>query len=120
MWCKLCRQDVPAFLSVGKQSLCCPRCGEAIGADRPKATDQLPVYDNWELDEQLRHIGRVLHTAKEKDRESASIERREAIRVDPPHAGPPGWHLPGPSPGMTQTAVSRSGRYPRTHNYARR
>jgi hypothetical protein len=93
-------------LSGDKQNLCCPRCGEAIGVDRPKATDQSPALDSWELDEQLRHIGRVLHTAKEKDPQPESIERREAIRIDLSHAGPPEWHVPATSPGQPRRARS--------------
>ena len=104
MWCKLCRQDVPAFLSGDKRNLCCPRCGGAIGVDRPKATDQSTALDSWELDEQLRHIGRVLNTAKEKDHPPEPIERREAIRIDLPHAGPPERHLPATSPDKPRRA----------------
>ncbi len=78
MWCKTCRQDVPALSSADRQSLYCPRCGEAVCVDLREASDEagtaddpsgasatpadkLPWYDGWELDEQLRHIERVLH-----------------------------------------------------------
>ena len=38
MWCRDCRQDVPALPSADQQTLCCPRCGEAICADTTRRT----------------------------------------------------------------------------------
>ena len=87
MWCKECRQDVPALPSGEKQSLCCPRCGENLCAEPQTAADrgsancradesvtapfnsihQPPAYDCWELGEELQHIHRVLHVGKAGD-----------------------------------------------------
>ena len=51
---------------------------------------KLPWYDAWELDEQLRHIERVLHSASQP-RESRR-KRRSRIRPLPmPHG--PDWHV---------------------------
>lgn len=94
MWCKDCRQDVPALPSGDQQSLCCPRCGEALCADSPETTGQPSTYDGWEMDEQLKHIEQVLRITKTKDRDAEAIYRREASRLDPPHAAPTAWHMP--------------------------
>ena len=98
MWCKQCRQDVPALPSGDKQGLCCPRCGEEVCVAPPKAAGQSPAYDGWELDEQLRHIEQVLQTAKMKGGEAGAIYHREASRFDLPHAGTAGWHAPATRP----------------------
>ena len=94
MWCKHCRQDVPALPLGDTQCLCCPRCGEEICAGPPETADQSPAYDGWELDEQLRHIERVLQTAQVKGREAKAIYQREASHFDLPHTGPAAWHVP--------------------------
>jgi hypothetical protein len=95
MWCKGCRQDVPALPSGDSQTLCCPRCGTALCADPNKsaAVDQLPGYDSWELDEQLQHIQRILQIGKATDRDSDAAARREVARFDPPQAGLSGQHV---------------------------
>jgi hypothetical protein len=46
------------------------------------------------MDEQLRHIGQALHTAKGKDRPPPSIEPQHTMRFDLPHAGPSARHVP--------------------------
>jgi len=72
--------------------------------------DQLPAYDSWELDEQLRHIHRVLNAGKATSGKGDSpifvdhgfaaapakigTVPREAARFDPPQAGPPAQHVP--------------------------
>jgi hypothetical protein len=106
MWCKRCRQDVPALPSGDQQKLCCPRCGEAICADTPKTADQSPQYDGWEIDEQLRHMERVLKTAEVKGREADAAYRREASRFDRPQTGPTGWHTPSARPPGRQRKAS--------------
>jgi hypothetical protein len=104
MWCKGCRQDVPALPSGDKQTLCCPRCGTPVCADLPKtdgapATHSFPGYDSWELDEQLLHIQRVLQTRKadgpdsHDDNSTIPVGRREVARFDPPQAGLPARHV---------------------------
>jgi hypothetical protein len=131
MWCRHCRQDVPALPSADKQSLCCPRCGAAVctnlhaasggaaAADSP-ANDPsgatanpaagLPWYDGWELDEQLRHIERVLQTTKAQQRETEAADRREAMRFDLAHAVGPDWHVPAarPAADRRKAGVRRS------------
>ena len=102
MWCKDCRQDVPAQTSGEKSGFCCPRCGGSIGGDPLSTPDAALAYDSWEIDEQLRHIERVLHTAKENDRQPPSIERPETIRFDLPHADPTAWHMPARNSGRRQ------------------
>ena len=136
MWCKGCRQDVPALPSGDKQKLCCPRCGEAVCADPQKPADGdcpnfrvsengtvslgvVPAYDSWELDEQLQHFQRVLHAGKVTSGKGDSpifAETKigtvppEAARFDPPQAGPPTRHVPASSrPGkQRKTAGNRS------------
>ena len=97
MWCKDCRQDVPAQTLTEKPGLCCPRCGGVIGGDPPIAPDPAATYDSWEIDEQLRHIGRVLHNAKQNG-QPPTTERHETTRFDLPHAGPTAWHMPATNP----------------------
>jgi hypothetical protein len=104
MWCKQCRQDVPALPSGDMQSFCCPRCGEGISVAPPKAASQPPAYDDWELDEQLRHIGRVLRSGRATGQHGEESSRREAVRFDPPQAGPSNWHMPTPAPGRQRKA----------------
>jgi len=121
---------VPALPSGDKQTLCCPRCGEAICADPQKAAEgdcpnfrvdengtvpfgvmhQSPAYDGWELDEQLQHIQRVLHAGKVTDGESDAAVRREAARFDPPQAGPPARHVPASNrPGKRRKTAGNRG-----------
>jgi len=68
-----------------------PRTCEAP-ADR---SNELPLpFDDWELDEQLRHIERVLRTAKARARQADTGQQRQVMRYDAAHAGPPTWHIP--------------------------
>lgn len=94
MWCQHCRQDVPALPSGDQQSLCCPRCGEAVCINSFEATEQPPAYDGWEMDEELRHIEKVLGITKAEDLSSQAVYQREASRFDMPHAAPTAWHVP--------------------------
>ncbi|MBU4271080.1 MAG: hypothetical protein KKE86_16635 [Planctomycetes bacterium] len=109
MWCKDCRQDVPALLSGDKQTFCCPRCGGTLCAEHESKTGCQPVqraendtatgepppcYDGWEMCEELSEIGRALRGAKRNERQSKAIYRRESMRLDHPHADLPLWHAP--------------------------
>lgn len=131
MWCRHCRQDVPALASPDRRKYCCPRCGETLcaeAAEKPheappsaaqsspaeppaaepvaaesapaavvaaeSAPDGPPQIDGWELDEQLRHIERVLRVGKAPGRRSKAAHRRERLRIDPAHAGESAWHVP--------------------------
>lgn len=79
MWCSTCRQDVPAIASpkpsAGAETpLCCLRCGSSLraeaaaspqrdsqpAADAFSTASPLLELDGWELEEQLRHVERVL------------------------------------------------------------
>ncbi len=116
MWCKDCRQDVPALPSGDQQTLCCPRCGEAICADPHEELAEAPAvdlaadgpaepppcYDGWEMGEQLRDIQRALRTAKPSDRRSEAVYRRESARFDLPHAEVPALHVPSANPPTKQ------------------
>ena len=94
MWCKGCREDVPALPSSDKPGFCCARCGQSIQADSTNAPDAALGYDGWELDEQLRHIDRVLHPKQTNDAQNDELVRREASRFDLPHAAAAPWHVP--------------------------
>jgi hypothetical protein len=65
------------------------------------------LYDDWELDEELRHVGRVLAP------QSEGTEGDGAARVDEPHAELPPPHFPGPvepdpKPAVEATEPSQS------------
>ena len=100
MWCKNCRQEVPAVADASGEQACCVRCGAAmphpakvapapmtsakqrvirqLSAHAPMRTDpqdsstilcdaptvtiraRLSAFDTWELEEQLRHVDRIL------------------------------------------------------------
>jgi hypothetical protein len=112
MWCIYCRQDVPARPSGEKQSLCCPRCGGILCAEPDTVVDAVSssetavnsasitdrhvssAFDDWETDEQLRHIERVLQSVKSHGRSVDVVTQHEPARHDVPHAGPPTWHMP--------------------------
>ena len=107
MWCKDCRQDVPALLSGDKQTICCPRCGGLLCADNSTGCqtvpqDEPPSYDGWELGEELSEIGRALGSAHREDRRSTSTDRRESVRIDQPHAELPLWHAPAAEPPVAR------------------
>jgi hypothetical protein len=56
-------------------------------APAPEATDnsQPPkLYDDWELDEQLRHIQRVVHGHRRREPAGAAAQE-EFARIDAPH-----------------------------------
>lgn len=134
MWCKRCGQDVPGVTSAEGGKLCCARCGGHLGRDSagggavqdsevartPAGTEAQPGdaaagvesgapshWDDWELDEQLRHIRRKLGAAEASGPEVQAAYRHELAKLDAAHAGPPAWHCtPGrkPAPGSTSDA----------------
>ncbi len=62
-------------------------------ATAPAAAAAGPMpYDGWEMDEQLRHIERVL-TANRLRGEPAAAGEQEVSRADWPQAGAPAWHV---------------------------
>jgi len=70
----------------------------------------LPAYADWELDDQLRHIERVLGTAKQRGRRSQRVLRRERSRLEPPHAVVPPWHVAAPAAAAASAASARPAR----------
>ncbi len=107
MWCKDCRQDVPALLSGDKQTFCCPRCGGTLCAESGTGCQPVlqaendtetgyspPCYDDWETGEELSEIGRALRGTKHVERQAKAIYRRESMRFDQPHADLPLRHAP--------------------------
>lgn len=120
MWCKACQQDVPGLISAATGRYTCPRCGVELcegepggktetridrpprqaGADRDGPVpvgvgpEPPPAYDGWELEQQLRHIERLLGIDKPDRAEHEAACQREIARLHATHAGPAGWHYP--------------------------
>jgi hypothetical protein len=111
MWCKSCQQDVPGLPLDERGSYACPRCGESFVLDRPQPVEmpiaaaatvvrprssrlalvsgtRMPaLYDDWEVDEQLRHIGRVLAVDSDE-----ATEPKLITRIDDAHTPAPAPH----------------------------
>jgi hypothetical protein len=94
MWCKSCRQDVPALTVGDRQGFCCPRCGasvctnpqqdawiddasgdktvgsilEGVFIDGDAVASTPPFFDDWEMGEELREIGAALQSLQSSDR----------------------------------------------------
>jgi hypothetical protein len=137
MWCRKCQQDVPGLAAAADGRLSCPRCRTELplpstaakarrrklpareAADGP-AEKPAPAYSmlppdimDWEAEERLRHIERVLGR-KAADPKDDKAYRREAARFDLPHAQAAGWHpglkpQPAPAPAPTRTASGLGG-----------
>jgi hypothetical protein len=117
MWCKFCRQDVPALSLPNEGKLYCPRCGEDIesaasleteiaaaessyffehGTAEPnRATPDFaiePDPHDWELEDRLRHIERLLESAVAENPvwEEGAHQRQYTFAA--PHAVVPPWH----------------------------
>jgi len=123
MWCTKCGQDVPGVAS--ESGLCCVRCGQTLGdgsssrsredqaveqtvAEQAASSDPPYLYDSWELDEQLRHVGRVLGSEKGAHGQPDTVGRQEVARLDPPHSGSAGWHGPPERRQSPRTADGES------------
>jgi len=117
MWCSRCREDVPAVAGKDRGGFSCPRCGDALSAVRPAEPELQPEaaqgapapaeaaapaagYDSWELDDRLRHIGRVLRPENPDSETARAARQQEMLRLDAAHSGPSGWHLPEPQPDV--------------------
>src|SRR5574340_89426 len=114
MWCTRCRQDVPGFATGESEKLRCPRCSGELRAQvsTPCAEPSAPqdtsgtdatanataAWDNWEVDESLRHIGRVLRPGGSDQQQQEAAYRQMKARLDPPHQGPAAWHAPRLAP----------------------
>jgi hypothetical protein len=79
MWCDNCQQDVPGIASLveNEEIVCCARCGESLStassAENSAAEQEpalaavgevdsydMPSWDDWELDEKLYDVDRLL------------------------------------------------------------
>ena len=121
MWCELCRQDTPGVASGDGDKPCCMRCGhefDRAAAEQPTAAgeaadvktgDSAPSYDGWELDQRLQHIERIIQPRESDDDQAEAAYKREAFRLDPPHAGVAPWHLP-PSRLSSPRKLGKSGK----------
>lgn len=109
MWCKHCRQDVPGIVCAESGEYRCPRCAEAIyspmsdlligldgfspvdgnGVEEEPGRYPPRLYDDWEVDDELEHIGRILNREKPKPAEGA---KSAGWRVDAAHQDPTGPH----------------------------
>jgi hypothetical protein len=109
MWCRVCQQDVPATTISGKAKHGCPRCGQDLLAgvspqpvieQKKEASAILDSFgerfdfDTWEVDEQLRHIERVLQFEKSLARRRKALDCRRATRFDSAHDEAPRKFLP--------------------------
>ena len=119
MWCSICRQDVPGLIVPGGGQYCCPRCGEmmpsSIGTPEssPRDTEETndsnpnpaPVtdYDEWEMEERLRHLDRIY--ARSPLKGPLSLSDSSYFRVDSQHAPVP-REQPVAPPQPAQTAPS--------------
>jgi hypothetical protein len=93
---------VPAIGSAQEKSYRCARCGSALRLDKPHTAESAfqadaevtalteesvapatlaGIYDAWEINEQLRHIERVLNASK---RPTPRPDRGSLFRFDPP------------------------------------
>lgn len=109
MWCKHCRQDVPGIICAESGEYRCPRCAEGIysplsdpligiegffpvdgnGVEEEPGARPPRLYDDWELDDELEHVGRIL--SREKPKAGLGVKSAGA-RVDAAHAGVAGTH----------------------------
>ncbi len=104
MWCSNCRQDVPGSIAPGGGQYSCPRCGGAVpsshgsvtehpvaasGEAKPSAAESPPVsdYDEWEMEERLRHLDRVY--ARTPLRGPLSQSGSHQFRIDSQHTAVP-------------------------------
>ncbi len=107
MWCRICGQDVPGIPSFEEGEYSCARCGEQVGpiSSQPTTAPQSaspskeesaqagnartaaqrpPIYDGWEIDEELRHFRRVLGSAPVPSQSAA----QPRFRLDAGHGVP--------------------------------
>jgi len=71
-----------------------PPAAAASPGDEPAADDGSEPYDPWEMDEQLRHIERVLARGKASDERCRAAHQAEVARLDSAHHTATSWHLP--------------------------
>lgn len=113
MWCRNCRQDVPCVGSGEEGKLRCLRCDgplekspRAVNLDPPElppsseeavasanhGAGEPSALDNWEMEEELRHLGRKLGCDRDCPETPQDAQPPEFGRVESGHEGPSGWH----------------------------
>jgi hypothetical protein len=70
--------------------------------------DDPPRYDPWELEQQLRHIERLLRIDRPEQARPSPEPEQAWARLDASHSGPPGWHYP--EAARTKAARKRAAR----------
>jgi hypothetical protein len=133
MWCPHCGQDVPGVASNKDGVLCCPHCrditpptasaereeihyrvdpplGRAAEPARP-APRPNPHYDSWEMDEDLRHVERLLLSSRPAEPVARRTRpaRADRYRVDRAHSEPPIRHRP---PARKRKKPAKKERHP--------
>jgi len=131
MWCKECRQDVPALPTGETRTFCCPRCGEILSSeDTPMncpqtagttatsaenisaGDDAVPAYDSWELDQQLRDLEYVLKSVRHEDSQKSSPACLQKTRIDQPHDIPLAGHYADSKPKQKSIHVENHEKKP--------
>ncbi|HEV3137806.1 MAG TPA: hypothetical protein VGZ26_07870 [Pirellulales bacterium] len=115
MWCKACRQDVRGISPATAGSICCARCGAELSADEgPAARHAVGLaesaakgldlsapqpsasayqsFDEWEIDQSVRHLQARVGNSKRADRVSA--------RTEPTVELPSDWRIHGSHPDV--------------------
>lgn len=108
MWCKHCRQDVPGIVCAESGEYRCPRCAEGIysplsdpligldgfsppdgnGVEEEPGRRPPRLYDDWEVDDELEHMGRLLNVEKPKPLQGAKSADWRVDAAHPDSAGP--------------------------------
>jgi hypothetical protein len=125
MWCKHCQQDVPGIVCAESGQYRCPRCAEGIhsplnvtwvdqagtqvadeqpGAPDGAGEDPPQLYDDWDFEDRLGHIGRVLAIDRPEANTSLPAGSSQTGRVDGSHPGTAGPHrAPSRKPATQRT-----------------
>jgi hypothetical protein len=113
MWCKQCQQDVPGIVCAEGGQYRCPRCAEGIysplnvtwvdqaGTEVAGGQPGVPdgpgeepprLYDDWDFEDRLGHIGRVLAIDRSEANASLRAGSSQTVRTDGSHQGTAGPH----------------------------
>lgn len=111
MWCRICGQDVPGIPSLDGRAYSCARCGDPVTSISPQVTtasqsaspfkesaaktstasmaaQQPPIYDGWDIDEELRHIRSVLGRGSVPKKDFDEPAAQPKYRLDAGHDTP--------------------------------
>ncbi|MGA2621440.1 MAG: hypothetical protein ABSF26_27775 [Thermoguttaceae bacterium] len=97
-----------------------PAVAPSPGPDPAAAALPLPAYDGWELDEELKHLGRLLGRTMDHDAAEQAASGPQRMRVDAAGRVPPPWHRrkgrlkrqARSTPGILRAAGRRRGSVP--------